>query len=209
MSSKKPRNKKYNPIRDKSKHISAVLNAAMHKFYVMGDMNHSPASFHISEINSRLKGMDLKIALQQVTQFLYSERKLWHFAVFHFFDVDGKLEVIPTNMKIENTLLNEVGDDAEENIRLLKESIIDSEPGLTEENYIFYGYYINYGSDLLMSAMEEDIIAAFLKVNNDFTDIKPNVVTCTAEKILRAIANEKFSLVNSKALSTNMVEEVV
>lgn len=207
--SKPARNKKYQPISAKSRHISAVLNNAMSKFYVMGDMNHNPMSFHTGQINAMLKGIDLKIGLEEMTKFLYSQRKLWHFAVYHFFKVEGKIEVIPSIMRIEDALLNEVADAAEENIKLLKESIIDSDDGLTEENYVFYGYYINYGPDLRMDLMEEDIIKVLLKVNNDLVDVNPEVSTCTAEKVLQAIAKEKFSLVNSDALSTEMVEEVL
>jgi len=202
---KSPR-KKYSPIRKKQQHISAVLNTAMHKFYLMGDMNHDPMSFHISDLNLYLKGIDLRIALQEMTKFFYAERREWVFAVYHFFRIDGKLEVVPTIMTISDSLLNEVGDCAEEYIDQLKASVIDPDNGFTEENYVFYGYYINYGDNLRMDLMEEDIIAAFLKVNKDLTDIKPERVPCTADKILFAIAKEKFSAVNSESLKSHMVE---
>jgi hypothetical protein len=143
-----------------------------------------------------------------MSKFFYGQRKQWTFAVYHFFKVNGKIEVAPTIMRIEDTLLNEVADAAEKNIQILKESILDTEDGLTEENYIFYGYYINYGESLRMDLMETDIISALMKVNNDLQDISPEIVTCNAEKVLRAIAGEKFSIVNSNSLSTEMVEVV-
>lgn len=205
---KAPR-KKHGVRRTRSKHIAAVLNTAVHKFYIMGDMNHDPMSFHINDIKMHLKGIDIKIALEEVVKFFYKEPREWVFAVYHFFEVDGKIQVVPTIMKLQDVLLNEVGDAAEENIKTLKDSIIGTEDVLTEENYIFYGYYINYGDNLRMDLMEDDIIKALLKVNKDLTEIKPEVQTCTADKILFAIAGEKFSMANSSALQTEMVEEIL
>lgn len=204
---KKSPRKKGAVLRRKSNHISNVLNTAMHKFYIMGDMNHDPLSFHISDIKMHLKGVDLNLALQEVCKFLYGEKRTWVFAVYHFFEVGGKLDVVPTIMKLADTDLREVADSAEENIRILKDSVIDNEDGHTEENYVFYGYYINYGDNLLMDEMEADITSALFKVNKDLTEIKPEIAVCNAEKVLRAIAGEKFSLVNSNALKTHMVEE--
>jgi hypothetical protein len=206
---KAPRNKKYSPVKAMTKQVAHVLNTAINKFYMIGDMNHDPMSFHLSEVNMMLRGSALNVGLQEMTKFFYGERRDWVFAVYHFFDVDGKMEVVPSIMQIPDALLNEVGDAAEENIQLLKNSIIGTDEGLTEENYVFYGYYINYGDGLRMDLMEDDIISSLFKVNNDFAAINPEVCTCTAEKILRAIAGEKFSLVNSKALKTNMIEETV
>ncbi|MBQ5153826.1 hypothetical protein EGM85_11255, partial [Macrococcus caseolyticus] len=168
-------------VRRKSQHITNVLNTALHKFYILGDMNHNPMSFHISDIKMHLRGFDCEIALQEACKFLYGEKKTWVFAVYHFFKVDGELVVIPSEMKIEDTDLREVADSAQEYIADLKASVIDSDDGLTEENYIFYGYYINYGTDLRMDLMEDDIIAAYLKVNNDLVDVKDEIVECTAE----------------------------
>lgn len=204
---KKSPRKKYAQLRKRSQHVSAVLNKAIHHFYIMGDMNHSPMSFHISDLKLHLKGADLKLALEEMTKFFYAQRQEWVFAVYHFFRIDGKLEVVPTIMRIGDSLLNEIGDGAEEYIDQLKESVMDPDNGFTEENYIFYGYYINYGSDIRLDLMEDDIIKALLKVNKDLTDIKPERVTCTANKILLAIAEEKFSLINSAALKSHMVEE--
>lgn len=207
MAGNKKSRKKYSPLRKKSQHVAAVLNTAMHKFYIMGDMNHDPMSFHVSDLKLHLKGVDLKIALEEMTKFFYSERREWVFAAYHFFNINGKTEVVPTIMKIGDSLLNEIGDSAEEYISQLKESVMDPDNGFTEENYIFYGYYINYGDNLRMDLMEDDIIKALLKVNKDLTDIKPERAICTAEKILFAIADEKFSLANSAALKSHMVEE--
>lgn len=201
------RTKKYSPLRTRSKHISAVLNTAMHKFYIMGDMNHDPMSFHLSDIKLHLKGKDIAIALEEMTKFFYDERREWVVAMYHFFDVAGKIEVVPSIMKIQDSLLNEIGDHAEEYFQQLKESVLGTADGLTEENYIFYGYYINYGDNLRMDLMEDDIITALLKVNKDLTEIKPERRLCTADKILFAIAGEKFSLANSQAIPTYMVEE--
>jgi len=206
---KAPRNKKYSPVKSMTNHIKAVLDSAINKFYIIGDMNHDPMSFHTSEVNMMLKGTALKIGLEQMTKFFYGERRKWTFAVYHFFKVDGKIEVVPSIMQIDDALLNEVADAAEENIQLLKDSIIGTDEGLTEENYVFYGYYINYEDGLRMDLMEDDIISSLFKVNKDFEEIKPEVRTCTAEKVLRAIAGEKFSLANSNAIKTTMIEEKV
>lgn len=204
---KKSVRKKYSPLRKRSKHISAVLNTAMHKFYIMGDMNHDPMSFHLSDIKLHLKGADIGIALEEMTKFFYAERREWVFSVYHFFEVNGKVEVVPSIIKIADSLLNEIGDSAEEYIQQTKDSVIGTEEGFTEENHIFYGYYINYGDNLRMDLMEDDIITALLKVNKDLTDIKPERQLCTANKILFAIADEKFSVANSQAIQTHMVEE--
>jgi hypothetical protein len=206
---KAPRNKKYSPVKSMTNHVKAVLDSAIQKFYIIGDMNHDPMSFHTSEVNMMLKGTALKIGLEQMTKFFYGDRRTWVFAVYHFFKVDGKMEVIPSIMQMEDALLNEVADAAEENIKLSKESIIAGDDGLKEEDYVFYGYYINYEDGLRMDLMEDDIINSLFKVNNDFEEIKPEVCTCTAEKVLRAIANEKFSLANSHALKTTMIEETL
>lgn len=207
---KKNVRKKSSVVRRKTQHIQRVINTAMHKFYMLGDMNHKPMSFHISDIKLHLNGIDRDIALQEVCKFLYGEKRTWIFAVYHFFKVDGKLEVIPSIMRLDDSDLREVADAAQENIAQLKDSVIDSDDGLTAENYLFYGYYINYdiGNNLRMDLMEEDIITAFLKVNNDLDNVKPDVVECNAEVVLRAIAGEKFSITNSFAMKTTMQEEV-
>lgn len=206
---KASRNKKYSPIKAMTYHIKAVLDNAINKFYIIGDMNHDPTSFHTSQINMMLKGTALKVGLEQMTLFFYGERRKWIFAVYHFFRVNDKIEVIPSIMEIDNALLNEVADAAEENILFLKNSIIGTDKGITEENYIFYGYYINYEDHLRMDLMEDDIISSLFKVNKDFEEIKSEVKSCTAEKVLRAIAGEKFSLANSHAFKTTMIEEKV
>lgn len=198
--------KKYSPIRNKAVHITNVLNRAMHNFYMMGDMNHDPMSFHITDIKLHLKGADRNLGLQEVCNFLYGERRTWVLGVYHFFSIDGVLDVVPTIVTLGDSLLNEVADSVEQYISDTKETVMDPEDGHTEENHIFYGYYINYGDNLLMDAMEQDIISAFMKVNSDFSEVKPEVCECTAEKVLHAIAGEKFSLPNSSALSSNLVE---
>lgn len=206
MAKTKATRKKYSPLRKKAVHVTNVLNRAMHKFYMMGDMNHDPMSFHIADLKLHLKGADRDLALQEVCKFLYGERRTWILAVYHFFKIDDKLDVVPTVITLGESLLNEVADSVEEYIAATKEAVMDPSDGHTEENHIFYGYYINYGDNLLLSEMEQDIISALMKVNKDFADVKPEVCKCDAEKVLRAIAGEKFSLVNSKALSTEMVE---
>ncbi len=208
MAKTKATRKKYSPLRNKAQHVTNVLNRAMHNFYMMGDMNHDPMSFHISDVKLHLKGFDKDLALQEVCKFLYGEKRTWVFAVYHFFQIGDQLEVVPTVMTLGDTDLREVADSAQENIKLLKDSVMNPEDGFTEENYVFYGYYINYGDNLLMAEMEQDIITALFKVNNDLTDIKPEIAECNAEKVLRAIAGEKFSIANSGALKTTMVEAV-
>lgn len=204
---KKSPRKKGCAIRRKSQHISNVLNHAINRWYLIGDMNHDPMSFHTSELNMYLKGIDLSIALQEMTKFFYGQRREWIFAVYHFFKVDGDIQVVPTQVTIQDALLNEVADAAEDHIKTLKESIIDVDDDHTEENYFFYGYYLNFGDGLAMEKMEDDIIDALFKVNNDLSDVKPEVCVCNAEKVLRAIAGEKFSSTNSNAKVTKMKEK--
>ncbi|QBZ70704.1 hypothetical protein pETSU_123 [Edwardsiella phage pEt-SU] len=206
MANTKATRKKYSPLRKKAVHVTNVLNRVMHKFYMMGDMNHDPMSFHIADLKLHLKGADRDLALQEVCKFLYAERRTWVLAIYHFFKIDDKLDVVPTVITLSDSLLNEAADSVEEYIRASKEAVMDPSDGHTEENHIFYGYYINYGDNLLLSEMEQDIISALMKVNKDFSDVKPEVCECNAEKVLRAIAGEKFSLVNSKALTSDLVE---
>lgn len=205
--SKTPRKKKYDPAAAISRQVSAVLSDTMSKFYVMGDMSHDPMSFHTSRVNMHLKGAALAAGLKGMTNFLYGQRRLWQLAIFHFFIVDGKFEVVPAVIKFDDSLLNEVGDLTEECIQRTKEAVVQSEQGLRAEDHCFYGYYINHGEDLRLDLMEEDIIDILFKVNHDLQVIPAKVRECTAEKILRSIAGEKFSLINSGSLKTNMVEE--
>lgn len=198
--------KKYSPIRNKAVHITNVLNRAMHNFYMMGDMNHDPMSFHVGDVKLHLKGADRNLGLQEVCNFLYGERRTWVLGVYHFFNIDDKMDVVPTIITLSDSLLNEVADSVEEYIAASKEAVLDPEDGHTEENHIFYGYYINYGDNLRMDLMEQDIVSAFMKVNNDFENVKPEVCECSAEKVLRAIAGEKFSIAGSNTLKTNLVE---
>lgn len=207
MASKKPRNKKFNPLRTRTKHIQNVLNNAINKFYMIGDMNHDPMSFHVSDIKMQLKGGDLGIALSELTKFFYGEKRHWAIGIYHFFNIEDKLEVVPTIVKLDEVDLREVAEVVDVNVKLAKEAILDPEEGFTEENHIFYGYYINYGNNLSWDAMEADIIKAFMKVNQDFENIKPEICECTAEKVLQAIAGEKFSVADSNRLKTSMVEE--
>lgn len=126
--------------------------------------------------------------------------------IYHFFEIDGAVEVVPAVIKMDNTDLREVADSVEQHIADTKAAILDPENGFTEESHIFYGYYINYGDNLSWDAMEGEIIEALMKVNNDLEDIKPEVVTCDSEKVLTALRNEKFSISDTLSLSTNMQE---
>lgn len=203
---KKSRNKKYSPIRSRVSHIGAVLNTAVNKFYMVGDMNHGPQSFHLSDIKMNLKPDDARIALGEMCEFFYGQPRTWALGVYHFFNIDGKIEVIPTVLKMEDILLNEFADQVDEQIETVKQAILDPEEGYTEESHIFYGYYINYGDNLSWDAMEGEIIGALMKVNNDLQDINPEVVPCNAEKVLFAIAGEKFSITNSNAIKSELEE---
>lgn len=208
MANKKPRNKKFNQLRTRTSHITNVLNKAINKFYMMGDMNHDPMSFHVSDIKMHLRGNDLGIALSELAKFFYGEKRHWAIGIYHFFKINDKVEVVPTIIKMDGVDLREVAEVVDVNIQLAKEAIMDPEEGYTEENHFFYGYYINYGDNLSWDAMEPDIIQAFMKVNRDFENVSPDVCTCTAEKVLQAIAGEKFSITDSNRLKTTMTEEV-
>lgn len=204
---KKSPRKKGSATRRRSQHITNVMNHAINRWYLIGDMNHDPMSFHTSELNMYLKGLDLSIALQELTKFFYAERREWVFAVYHFFKVNGEIQVVPTQVTIQDALLNEVADAAEGHIKALKESIIDVDEDHTEENYHFYGYYLNFGNGLAMEKMEDDIINALFKINDDLVNVSSEVCVCNAEKVLRAIAGEKFSSTNSNAKLTAMKEK--
>lgn len=203
---KKPRNKTYAPLRARVKHVQTVLNNAISKFYMIGDMNHAPASFHLSDVQLHLKPADAAIAYQELAKFLYGEKRPWGVGIYHFFEIDGAVEVVPAIIKMDDTDLREVADSVEQHIADTKAAILDPENGFTEESHIFYGYYINYGDNLSWDAMEGEIIEALMKVNNDLEDIKPEVVTCDSEKVLMALRNEKFSISDTLSLTTNMQE---
>lgn len=203
---KKPRNKTYAPLRARVKHVQTVLNKAINKFYMIGDMNHAPASFHLSDVQLHLKPTDAAIAYQELAKFLYGEKRPWGVGIYHFFEIDGAVEVVPAVIKMDDTDLREVADSVEQHIADTKAAILDPENGFTEESHIFYGYYINYGDNLSWDAMEGEIIEALMKVNNDLEDIKPEVVTCDSEKVLMALRNEKFSISDTLSLTTNMQE---
>ncbi|EBY9763958.1 hypothetical protein D5W64_12665 [Salmonella enterica subsp. enterica serovar Saintpaul] len=205
---KKPRNKTYAPLRARVKHVQTILNHAISKFYMIGDMNHVPTSFHLSDVQLHLKPADAVIAYQEVAKFLYGENRPWGVGIYHFFDIEGSIDVVPAVIQMDDTNLREVALAIEDHIASTKAAIIESDDCYTEDSHIFYGYYINYGDNLSWDAMEGDIIEAFMKVNNDLSDIKPEVVKCTPDLVLEALRNEKFTPANTMALKTEMKEQV-
>lgn len=205
---KKARNKTYAPLRARVKHVQTVLNHAISKFYMIGDMNHVPMSFHISDVQLHLKPNDAVIAYQELAKFMYGENRPWGIGIYHFFEIDGAIDVVPAVVKLDDTNLREVALVVEDHIVATKAAIIESDDNYTEESHVFYGYYINYGDNLSWDAMEGEIIEAFMKINNDLSDVNPEAVKCTPDLVLEALRVEKFALSSTVDLKTEMQEAI-
>lgn len=199
---KKPR-KKISLVRNKTKHIDAVINRCLAKFHVIGDMNRIPTAFHYGDIKMHLKGVDLKLALEYVNEFLFDLKQPWTLMGYYYFkNLDGVVSV-PAVIEREDTTYLEMGDVAESLIKDMAREICNFDSNLKREDLLFYGYYLTYGKDLNIESVENQLHEIFLKITNSLENIVPNVVIINREKLINALNNDKFHLVNSNALSTS------
>lgn len=200
---KKPR-KKGSIVRRKSNHIGAVLNRAIAKFHIIGDMNHIPTAFHFGDIALHLKGKDLEIAQEHALEYLCLERKTWTFMGLFFFKSEEGIEIIPSVMEVENTVLGEMGKNGEDYLKQMRDSIYSENPHYSDDTLEFYGYYLTYGNNLNISSVEDQLCASFFKITNDLESIEPHVVEITEDKVMTALGRDKFHLVDSKTKTTEM-----
>lgn len=206
--SKKPRKKGKGIFGRKAVHISSVINRCMSKFHVIGDMNHRPTAFHFADISMHLKGEDLRIGLEHVMQFLCELKQPWTFMAFHYFkDSNGEVECIPVAITLDDVTYNDIGEQGEDILKQLRESVYNSDPRYNDDTLLFYGYYFTHGKGLALETVEDKLIENFLKVNKDLEEIKEHVVEITKKKLLYALEADKYSLVNSEALKTTFINK--
>lgn len=196
--------KKSSMIRRTSNHITAVIQRCIAKFHIIGDMNHLPTAFHYGDIKLHLKGMELKIGLEHANEFLLEKRQSWTFMAIHYFKTEQGIEVIPVVLVKEDTTLGEMGTHGEAMLKECRESVYTSGEGYSDDTLLFYGYYLTYGKDLNIGSVEEQLSTIFLKTTKDLTEISDNVVEITTDKVINALLSDKFHLVNSNALTTEL-----
>lgn len=201
---KKPR-KKTSLVKRRSNHIKIALDKCLSKFHLIGDVNHRPKAFHYADLSMYLKGTDLKVGYQLAQEYLLVDKRPWTLIVYHFFKTETGIEIVPATIVVKDTDLIDMGNRCEDLFKDLRESVYQANEGLNDANLAFYGYYLTYGDNLLVESIEENICNGFFKLTNDLADVTPNVVRVTSDKLIQALAEDKYHLSNRDALSTNMV----
>lgn len=201
---KKPRKAPKTVARRKTDHIVRILRICLSKFHIIGDMNHIPTAFHFGDLAQHLSGMDLKVAHQHAYEWLCIVPRTWTMMGIHYFKTEEGFEVIPISLVRENATLKTMGADGEELLKEMRDAMVASNPDHNEDNLLFYGYYLTYGDDLHLDTVEDQLTESFMKITADFTKVEPHVVRITEEKVLKALQNDKFSISNKNALSTQL-----
>lgn len=196
--------------RAKVTHITQSLNHALGKFYIIGDKNHLPMTFGVCELKNRLKGEDLKIGLEEAMKFLLDTPNTWVIAIYHFFDIDGIVEVIPVTCTVPEFTLGIACDLVPALIEETKACILEKEEYKDLESYYsHHAYYINYGDDLNFDKMDGDLINAMFTVSNDLQKTSDIVPVVNGYKVLDNILKDPGEVAGgseSVPLCSNMVE---
>ena len=196
--------------RAKVTHITQSLNHALGKFYIIGDKNHLPMTFGVCELKNRLKGEDLKIGLEEAMKFLLDTPNTWVIAIYHFFDIDGIVEVVPVTCTVPEFTLGIACDLVPALIEETKVCILEKEEYKDLESYYsHHAYYINYGDDLNFDKMDGDLINAMFTVSKDLQMTSENVPVVNGYKVLDNILKDPSEVAGSSesvTLSSNMVE---
>lgn len=202
--------KQFYAHRAKVTHITQSLNHALGKFYIIGDKNHLPMTFGLCELKARLKGDDLKIGLEEAMKFLLDTPNTWVIAIYHFFDVDGIVEVIPVTCTVPEFTLGIACDLVPALIEETKVCILEKEKYKDLECYYsHHAYYINYGNDLNFDKMDGDLINAMFTVSKDLQMTSESVPVVNGYKVLDNILKDPSEVTGSSEsvpLCSNMVE---
>lgn len=202
--------KQFYAHRAKVTHITQSLNHALGKFYIIGDKNHLPMTFGLCELKNRLKGDDLKIGLEEAMKFLLDTPNTWVIAIYHFFDVDGIVEVIPVTCTVSEFTLGIACDLVPALIEESKVCILEKEEYKELECYYsHHAYYINYGNDLNFDKMDGDLINAMFTVSKDLQKTSESVPVVNGYKVLDNILKDPSEVTGSSEsvpLCSNMVE---
>ena len=196
--------------RAKVTHITQSLNHALGKFYIIGDKNHLPMTFGVCELKNRLKGEDLKIGLEEAMKFLLDTPNTWVIAIYHFFDIDGIVEVIPVTCTVPDFTLGIACDLVPALIEETKVYILEKEEYKDLECYYsHHAYYINYGTDLNFDKMDGDLINAMFTVSKDLQMTSDTIPVVNGYKVLDSILKDPSEVTGSSEsvpLCSNMVE---
>lgn len=202
--------KQFYAHRAKVAHITQSLNHALGKFYIIGDKNHLPMTFGLWDLKNRLKGDDLKIGLEEAMKFLLDTPNTWVIAIYHFFDIDGIVEVVPVTCTVPEFTLGIACDLVPALIEETKVCILEKEEYKDLECYYsHHAYYINYGDDLNFDKMDGDLINAMFTVSKDLQMTSENVPVVNGYKVLDNILKDPSEVTGSSEsvpLCSNMVE---
>lgn len=202
--------KQFYAHRAKVTHITQSLNHALGKFYIIGDKNHLPMTFGLCELKNRLKGDDLKIGLEEAMKFLLDTPNTWVIAIYHFFDIDGIVEVIPVTCTVSDFTLGVTCDLVPALIEETKVCILEKEEYKDLECYYsHHAYYINYGTDLNFDKMDGDLINAMFTVSKDLQMTSDTIPVVNGYKVLDSILKDPSEVTGSSEsvpLCSNMVE---
>lgn len=183
------------------RNIHYVLNRALGKFFIIGDRNRLPMSFHLSDMHLQLKGTELRQAKEQMIEFFFQKEQTWNICFYHYFRYDEQfIEVTPVLCTLENTTLGITCDYVNSLAKATRELIIASGEH-DEEAYETYAYQINFGGDNLnFDKMDPQFIEGFLKITKDLsTSDKTQEVIVNGFTIVDQISNEKFSLTDTRS----------
>jgi hypothetical protein len=189
----------------RSSAIKHTVNQALGKFYIVGDQAHMPISFGIAELAMRLRNPDLGTAKRLCLDFLFEEANSWVITVYHFFNHDGVINVVPIVGRIEKTTCDEAANVIIPLANESKTELLASEDFLGfDDDYMGYGYYMTWFNELgvNLDSLDDQLIPSLMKVNADFQTKIEKEVLFTGLDVVKQIGAEKFSISDSDAIET-------
>ena len=180
----------------------------LNKFQIMGDMNHRPTVFHLRELNKYVRPDLRKTAYAHLLKFLLEDRQPWTLMVITFFETKEGIETYPTSTVVPDTNGEEMAGIVESFIAESLNSAIETE-GYTVSQRKFYAYYLNFGGDLNLDHLEEQLTTRFLQVTQDLTAVNPDhIEVCNRQKLIEALAFDMDRFTQRKHLpQSGLVEQ--
>ena len=182
----------------KVQRISDIISKTLDKMFIFGDKDHEPVSVHLSDFMNMLDSDDSLVVGKILTNFMFGELHDWTVFIYHYFQNNDFIEVVPVVIELNATTLNKIGDTITELCNKSKEELFkDPEKAGYEDKYKTYSYDIHWGTGFDLDVMNCNYPDNFLKISQDLSFVKvDHEVKVTGDMIIKQIVNDKSNLKN-------------
>lgn len=187
--------------------ITKFLNQALGAFYVVGDIYHDPMTFGLDSLTKNLYGDNLKTAWRELLEFLFVKPNTWQLEVFHFFDFDGIIEVVPVRGAFPEMTLGVMADLTTAFVTETREVLFEDEFKGMEDKYVHFAYYLNWGDNIDFDHMDPLVTEAFFKVSRDLS-VKKTPSSISGKHLIDCMVKSPDQIADSVGieLTTDMIE---